>query len=264
MHKTREKKKEERIRLKTNGFGRRRRIVASPYTVFLSRVAVSQESEHLAVALVHNTSEVSELLSHHFLSHLERTKLPPPKTYRSKKPRVRRRDTGQAFQQHRHSKQKHGGVHEKRRTEPGGLRSDHRTDRLQSCSANPASMFSPSSLRRTAVPTIHRPIADDDWTRSSSSPTQTGRRRPSDPASRSRAGDFRERRDDDARWGPSESSTRRHAVVERLSSNLLECRQNFRHRTLEKNRLFLGRGRNARTTTTTTTSHRDHLTFRSR
>ena len=79
MHKTREKKKEERIRLKTNGFGRRRRIVASPYTVFLSRTAVSQESEHLAVALVHNTSEVSELLSHHFLSHLERTKLPPPK-----------------------------------------------------------------------------------------------------------------------------------------------------------------------------------------
>ena len=79
MHKTREKKKEERIRLKTNGFGRRRRIVASPYTVFLSRAAVSRESEHLAVALVHNTSEVSELLSHHFLSHLERTKLPPPK-----------------------------------------------------------------------------------------------------------------------------------------------------------------------------------------
>ena len=79
MHKTREKKKEERIRLKTNGFGRRRRIVASPYTVFLSRAAVSQESEHLAVALVYNTSEVSELLSHHFLSHLERTKLPPPK-----------------------------------------------------------------------------------------------------------------------------------------------------------------------------------------
>ena len=77
MHKTREKKKEERIRLKTNGFGRRRRIVASPYTVFLSRVAVSQESEHLAVALVHNTSEVSELLSHHFLSPLERTKLSP-------------------------------------------------------------------------------------------------------------------------------------------------------------------------------------------
>ncbi len=65
--------------MKTNGFGRRRRIVASPYTVFLSRAAVSRESEHLAVALVHNTSEVSELLSHHFLSHLERTKLPPPK-----------------------------------------------------------------------------------------------------------------------------------------------------------------------------------------